>query len=47
MAMFGESEIAFRLPVLIVGVLAVPLTFKVAFKILNSYSIALLASFLF
>ena len=47
MALFGESEMIFRLPVLITGVLAVPLTFKVAFILLKSYSTSLLSSLLF
>ncbi|GEM_PF-3461294 len=47
MAIFGESEFTFRLPILIAGVLAVPLTFNMALLLLNSYSTALFSALLF
>lgn len=46
MAVFGESELAFRLPVLLAGIFAVPLLYTVVIEYLGSQKVALTASLL-
>ena len=44
--LFGENEWSFRLPSLLAGILAVPLTYRIGLLFLNSQIAALIAAFL-
>lgn len=46
MSVFGEGEIAFRLPSLLAGVLAVPLLYWLGLRLMNSRPAAIVAAFL-
>lgn len=46
MSLFGENEIAFRLPALLAGILSVPLTYRVAGLLLRSRAAAAISALL-